>query len=398
MYPRAASASCAASPSHWKNTVSPTRISRRWLAASVVLVAACGDRSPVSPEQAGVDVPAQTVQTFDCQANLRSGTVSCGREMGGASADMFIGGGQGNYVNLTSSNVTSAGGIFEFDVTVQNLLPEGLGTPDGVRVDTAGISVLFASGPTVTVGTGNVSVDNEDGSKVFVGTEPQVFFRYDQKLARNEVSAAKRWRIVYDPGVESFSFRLYVAAELQPLLVINEVLANPGGTITDTNGEWFEVYNAGRFPVQMEGMVIADSSGPTTANPNGRRQAYHRIASSVVVQPGAYVVLGNTTNTTNNGGVPVDYAYGAALALGNGAPDAVKIARVYVPGDTLTIDRAAYASSAVSAKDGISRELRNPALDNANMDGTSWADALASAVYGPGGRGTPKAQNSTFTP
>jgi hypothetical protein len=48
--------------------------------------------------------------------------------------------------------------------------------------------------------------------------------------------------------------------------------------------------------------------------------------------------------------------------------------------------------------DGVSRELKNPALDNSNMDGSNWANALVTAVYGPGGRGTPKAQNSTYTP
>ena len=120
------------------------------------------------------------------------------------------------------------------------------------------------------------------------------------------------------------------------------------------------------------------------------------IASSVVVPSGGYVVLGNTTNTTNNGGVPVDYAYGSALAFANSL-DALKISRVYGT-DTLTVDRTQYASAAISAQNGISRELKNPALDNSNMDGSNWADALVTAVYGPGGRGTPKAQNSTFTP
>ncbi len=109
------------------------------------------------------------------------------------------------------------------------------------------------------------------------------------------------------------------------------------------------------------------------------------------------MTLGNTTNTTNNGGVPIDYAYGAAMALSNAA-DAVKIARPYGASDTLTIDRTQYASGTTSAKDGVSRELKNPALDNSNMDGSNWADALVTAVYGPGGRGTPKAQNSTYTP
>jgi len=40
----------------------------------------------------------------------------------------------------------------------------------------------------------------------------------------------------------------------------------------------------------------------------------------------------------------------------------------------------------------------NPALDNANMDGSNWAAASVTAVYGAGGQGTPKAQNSAFTP
>jgi len=101
-------------------------------------------------------------------------------------------------------------------------------------------------------------------------------------------------------------------------------------------------------------------------------------------------------NTTNNGGVPVDYAYGAALALANSL-DAVKISRVFGT-DTITIDRTQYASAAISAQNGISRELKNPSLANQDMDGSNWADALVSAVYGPGGRGTPKAQNSGFTP
>jgi len=75
----------------------------------------------------------------------------------------------------------------------------------------------------------------------------------------------------------------------------------------------------------------------------------------------------------------------------------VKIGRVY-GNDTLTIDRTQYSQASVSAKDGVSRELKNPALDNSNMDGSNWGDASVTAVYGSGGRGTPKAQNSAYTP
>ena len=64
----------------------------------------------------------------------------------------------------------------------------------------------------------------------------------------------------------------------------------------------------------------------------------------------------------------------------------------------VTIDRTQYSNAAVSAQSGVSRELKNPALDNSNMDGSNWGDASITSVYGAGGRGTPKAQNSAYTP
>jgi hypothetical protein len=137
----------------------------------------------------------------------------------------------------------------------------------------------------------------------------------------------------------------------------------------------------------MQGMVFADSAA------SGRRP-YNTVNSSLIVPSGGYVVFGETTNTTLNGGVPVDYAYGAGMQLANSL-DAVKFARVYGT-DTLTIDRTQYSQASISAQDGVSRELKNPALDNSNMDGSNWASASVTSVFGPGGRGTPKAQNSSY--
>ncbi|HYR11057.1 MAG TPA: hypothetical protein VEQ60_24970, partial [Longimicrobium sp.] len=89
-------------------------------------------------------------------------------------------------------------------------------------------------------------------------------------------------------------------------------------------------------------------------------------------------------------------AYGGSLAFANSL-DALKVARVYGT-DTLTLDRTQYSNASISAQEGISRELKNPALDNSNMDGSNWGSASVTSVYGAGGRGTPKAQNSTYTP
>jgi hypothetical protein len=364
------------------------------LAASAFVLAAavaCSDSAPSAPELGG-GPRAEALQTMSCEATVATGAVRCVPmevNLGDGLRPALIGG-QGSFVQLTSSNVAYNSGteVFSFDVTVQNLMNEAIGTPDGTTPDVNGIRVAFHSGPTVTGGTGVITVLNADGTGTFTGAG-QSYFQYNEVLDRNEVSGAKTWQLGIPATVTSFSFSIVISTEVQPLIVINELLANPGGVITDASGEWFELYNAGTRAVELQNFVIADSAA------SGRRP-YHVIASSLPIAPGGYVVLGNTTNTTNNGGVPVDYAYGASFAFANSL-DALKIAVVYGT-DTLTIDRTQYASAAISAQNGISRELTNPALDNSNMDGSNWADALVTAVYGPGGRGTPKAQNSTFVP
>jgi hypothetical protein len=354
-------------------------------------LAACAEQSPVETVyDPPVRYSATAIQALDCTGNI-GGSVNCvpasGRA-GGASPVLI--GGQNTFLRLTSSNVnySSDSEIFKFDVTVQNLMNEAIGTPDGVVPDPDGIQVFFATGPTATGGTGTVTVANADGTGTFTGSN-QPYFAYPEILPMNAVSSARNWQLNVPATVTTFAFTVYIETDVQYLLVINELLANPGGTISDANGEWFEIYNAGTRNVNLQNLVIADSAA------SGRRP-YHLVNSSVLVTPGGYTVLGNTTNTTNNGGVPVDYAYGSALVFANSL-DALKISRVY-GADTLTIDRAAYASAATSAQNGISRELLDPTSDNSNMDGGNWGDAGVLAVYGPGGRGTPGMPNSVSGP
>jgi len=353
-------------------------------------LAACSDQQPVGVREiAKLPPAARTLQAFTCTGS-KAGTLSCApvsRGAGGASAVVIP---AAPFVQLATSNVSYNGGtgIFQFDVTVKNLMNEAIGTPDGVVADPQGIQAFFHAGPTATGGSGTITVANADGTGTFTAAN-QPYFTYSQVLAKNDVSSPRTWQLNVPGTVTTFSFTIYVETDVQYLLVINEVLVNPGGTITDANGEWFEVHNAGTLDVDLQNLFIADSAA------SGRRP-YHLIASSVVVPSGGYATLGNTTNTTLNGGATVDYAYGSALSLANSL-DAVKIARVYGT-DTLTIDRTSYLSAAISAQNGVSRELLNPSLDNSNMDGASWAHADVSAVYGNGGRGTPKAQNSTYVP
>lgn len=362
----------------------------------IVLATACSE-----PLATALDTPAQASAgspplQVPCIASVLTRTVKCGMDVGatpGIAAEII--GDQGVYVKLTSSNVSynSDTEVFEFDVTVQNLMNEAIGTPGYTGTaamvevpDPEGIQVFFNSEPRATGGSGTITVANPDGMGTFTGSN-QPYFTYNEILPSNAVSAAKHWQLNVPRTVTTFRFFVHIETERQYLLVIDEVFVNPGGTIIDTNGEWIEIYNAGSMAVEMQGLVISDSAA------SGRRP-YSVISSSLIIPPGGYVVLGNTTNTTNNGGVPVDYAYGAAMNFANSL-DAFKLSRAFGT-DTITIDRTMYANAAVSAQNGVSRELFNPMIDNSNMDGSNWADALVTSVYGPGGRGTPKAQNSVY--
>ena len=143
--------------------------------------------------------PVLTGRVLNCVAEVGAGTLTCTapsasdtQDGHGITADLVLGG-QGTYVALRSSNVSYNSGTttFQADVTVQNLTVEPMGTPDGSTV--TGVKVFFHSGPTVTSGTGTVTVVNADGTGAFTGTNQPYFF-YDQILPTAQVSAAKTWR------------------------------------------------------------------------------------------------------------------------------------------------------------------------------------------------------------
>lgn len=364
---------------------------RLFVLFGAAVLGACSDAPSAPSARLGTAIPSTALQALDCTVSVSTGAVRCEparASLGGASAVTY--GGQNSFVRLTSTGVSynAATDVFSMNVTVQNLMNEAVGTLDGTVADPQGIQVFFVSDIATTGGSGTVTVINHDGTGFFTAAS-QEYFSYPEILAKDQVSSEKPWQFSVPGTVTSFYFTVLIETDVQYLLVINEVMVTPAAPINQTEGEWVELYNAGTRPVDLQNLVITDSAA------SGRRP-YHEIASSVVVPSGGYVVLGRTTNTTLNGGVPVDYAWGGTLML---APslDAVKISRVFGT-DTLTIDRTQYSQSSTSALSGISRELKNPGLDNSNMDGSEWAPAAVTAVYGAGGRGTPKAQNSAYTP
>ena len=146
-------------------------------------------------------------------------------------------------------------------------------------------------------------------------------------------------------------------------LVLTEVMNNPR-LVADPVGEWFEIYNAGEVAVDLRGLTV--DSGADTYQVGG--------GVPLVLEPGAYFVFGASDDPSVNGGVPVQYAWGSAIRLGN---ESDSLALVI---DGLELDRIDWddgvewpdVAGASMALDGL---LLNP---GSNDGGDHWCATPAS--------------------
>jgi predicted extracellular nuclease len=157
-------------------------------------------------------------------------------------------------------------------------------------------------------------------------------------------------------------------------VVINEILQNPSA-VADSAGEWFEIYNPGGSPVDIDGWTIEDNDFDSHVINNG---------GPLLIPAGGFLVLGNNADSATNGGVTVDYQF-SGIAIANGADELVLL------DETLTeIDRVEYDGGPdFPDPNGASMSLIAPGLDN-NV-GANWCEA--STPFGAGDLGTPGAAN-----
>ncbi|HJR41310.1 MAG TPA: alpha/beta hydrolase [Gemmatimonadaceae bacterium] len=161
-------------------------------------------------------MPGTIVGALACTANPVSGTVRCDPDRSslaarrhGLAAMPVIVGGQGQFVNVLPSNGQRVGTTFSFEMDIQNLLAQAMGTPDGTTL--TGIQVFFQSGP-----TNNVTLDNADGIDTFTAAN-QPYFDYNQILDRGETTLGTRiWTFggINPTAPQSFDFGILIQAEL----------------------------------------------------------------------------------------------------------------------------------------------------------------------------------------
>lgn len=159
-------------------------------------------------------------------------------------------------------------------------------------------------------------------------------------------------------------------------LVISEVLPNPA-TVTDANGEWFEIHNPTNNPIVLNGLKISVGSTSTFT-------VVVESPTVLTVATKGYFVVANNANSKTNGGVKADYAY-AKLAISNSGTNLA-----LTSGETL-VDAVQYGTGWPLAA-GKSLNLDPGALDaTANDDPKNWC--FGQAVFGAGDLGSPGKPN-----
>jgi len=187
----------------------------------VLVVAGCAEQPWTSPSNPGNPATEQLRVAVQCTADVVALEVRCDPPSSGAraaSGGRVVMGGQGSYVLLQSSGTSYAGTIFQTNVTLQNRSAQPMGTtdgsfPDGARNVGGGIRIFFSSGPTVTGGSGTVTVANPD-SVLDVTGPSQPAYIYEELLAGGATSASKNWQFNVPATVTSFSFQVQVSANV----------------------------------------------------------------------------------------------------------------------------------------------------------------------------------------
>jgi hypothetical protein len=195
----------------------------RVTAADAAIIRAAAAGRNVSRFPVGQVLPDAALAVLECTGSVSRRTVEChspGAPATGARTDILLGN-QNVNVKLTSADVNSAGGIFQFTVTVQNLVNQAIGVDSLTGAPSAdGVRVFFANGPVVTGGAGTIALANHSGVGTFTATN-QPYFQYsgadlggDGVLSPNETSSPRTWQLQYT-GEVNFSFLLYVNAPVQ---------------------------------------------------------------------------------------------------------------------------------------------------------------------------------------
>jgi hypothetical protein len=162
-------------------------------------------------------------------------------------------------------------------------------------------------------------------------------------------------------------------------LLITEYMADPVG-VSDADGEYFELFNASGFPVDLSGLTIRDDGSNSFT------------VTDLLIEADAFAVFSSSAGTAL--GITPDYVYGSSMSLTN-TDDEIAL---YRPDDSL-IHKALYSDGDFFG-DGVAHELAVAARGTPLVVGpTGGADFVASTTPMPlGNFGSPGFAGNTHLP
>lgn len=162
-------------------------------------------------------------------------------------------------------------------------------------------------------------------------------------------------------------------------LLITEIMVNPS-KVSDTKGEWIEIFNLSLEDLVLNGLVLSDAGSNS-----------HIISSEpeIIIPRGQFFVLGRSDSRMENGGLEVNYVY-TNFSLGNTEDEII----LSLP-DGSVLDALHYDSS-WPVVSGASMELDPEIADPAENDSSEkWHPGID--LYGDGDLGSPGRTNSFST-
>ena len=164
-------------------------------------------------------------------------------------------------------------------------------------------------------------------------------------------------------------------------IVVTEFM-NDSGAVSDTVGEWLELYNSTGSDIDLNGWTLKDDGSDS-----------HTFTTSIIVPAGSYFVMGRGADSTVNGGVNLDHSYGdGVFSMANGADEIVLLSP-----SSVEIDRIVYGVGGFpDGGPGFSISLDPNQLAGDNNLAANWC--LSTSVFGDGDSGTPGVENDACDP
>ncbi|MCO4760729.1 MAG: lamin tail domain-containing protein [Myxococcales bacterium] len=164
-------------------------------------------------------------------------------------------------------------------------------------------------------------------------------------------------------------------------LIITEFMSD-SEKVSDSKGEWIEIYNPSDKDIDLEGFMLSDEVTVTAP-------LILADGKGVIVPAGDYVVLATEASKTLNGGLIAAYGW-SGFGLNNGG-DTIALMNP----DGSVIDQITFSSGTngwPKSASGRSYHLNPKHMSTtANDAGANWC--LGTAVYGAGDKGTPGSPN-----